>query len=407
MLLFFNFWALFGLGLFYLGPIPWEGAERAPVAVLVLCCLAAFNLAALSIRDAPVLLRAQHSPLDEPVVRYAAILVYIALSYLHLKTLTGLSIFSPSDYSLEFGDIYANYSDTLQARQRSGLVETLLMLSKAALFPVILLILIRGFKSQPFSTSLIFFPFFASSMMRGTDKEFFDIGILLLVLGHYHGVLRRRFVLMVSVVPVVLLFFLERKIGRFEGFMPPCLPNSVVCFDLSSSLADISPSLEVLYVMGANYLTQGYQGLDLAFGVPFEANFGLGHLPPLKRVLCDSFMLACDLGDFQARLSAIGWDARTNWVSVYTVLANDLHWLFVPVYFAALGFVFRVSEVNWRRSRDPQSLGALIIIALFMIYASANMQVAISMDWVFATGFLLYGQLARILAARRVAVAYR
>ncbi|MFQ5622074.1 MAG: hypothetical protein ACE5FS_01635 [Paracoccaceae bacterium] len=400
MLIFFNLWTGFSLLLFYAGPIPWEGARHPQVAILVVACLAGFDIAALSVRRPPVPVGFGKELLASPGLRFAVIAGFVVLSYLHLKSLTGLSIFDPADYSFDFGDIYANYTGALEHRTRAGLAATLLMLLKAAIFPALLLILMRDFAANRLTTALIFFPFVASSMMRGTDKEFFDIGIFILLLGFYHGMLRRRFLVLVSVVPVILLFFLERKVGRFGGFMPPCLPGSVVCFDFSSSLAAVSPALEVLYVMLSNYLTQGYQGLHLALGQGFEANFGLGHLPPVKRILCDSFDVACGLGDFQDKLTRAGWDARRNWVSVYTVIANDTHWLLLPAYFGFLGFLFRVSEIDWQRRRDPFSLGTVVTISILLIYASANMQVAVSVDWVFATCLFVYGQSARIVLAR-------
>ena len=94
--------------------------------------------------------------------------------------------------------------------------------------------------------------------------------------------------------------------------------------------------------------------------------------------------------DYQQSLTAIGWDARARWTSVHSVLANDLSFWLVPIYFMLVGVVLQRAVNAWSRSKDPTSGATIIVVTMFFVYSSANMQIAITFDWAAATILLLY-----------------
>jgi len=396
---FLNIWVLATLALFYLGPVPWPGRESPLVALMVLSCLVAFNLGAVGGARLPALPRAPRPLSGSAIGRIAVTGLWVVLAATQIYINTGRVIFDPGAYSLDFGDVYGAYQAGAGERRvtSDAFLFALAVPLKSLLFVPAMVLLATEFRRRPWIAAAILFPFLGSSMMRGTDKEMADMLILIAVLCHYHRLMNRRFLLLVGLAVVFMVFFFERKIGRFGGALPRCLPGSVVCFDFRSPLATaLGPSAEVLVVFLSNYLTQGYQGLSIAMQLPFEFNWGIGALPPLKDKLCDVLHIACRMGDFSDRLYRAGWDTRFHWQSAYTVIANDTHWLFVPVYFFAMGGLFGVSERSWRETGDGHSLVAVLLVSLFMIYASANMQIAIAMDWVVLTVFVLGGQCLRL-----------
>ncbi len=401
---FFNLWVAFTLALFYLGPIPWEARSSALPGIYVVICMVLFTLGArLGGQFAP-LGRAEPAAPVPAATKWTAIIVWMVAMAIHIQGQTGLLIFNPAHYSLDFGSIYANYQDTAENARAAGrsAIHALALLLKLALYVPVFLILAGNFRARPLMTAAILFPFIGSSMMRGTDKEMVDSLIFIAILSYHHRMLNRWVVGIMALLPVILLFFVERKIGRFEGNLPRCLPMSNVCFDFASVLAvNVSKTAEILAVFLTNYITQGYEGMYRAMSLPFEFNWGVGHLPPIKGQVCKSLGFGCAMGDFQQQLTASGWDTNFRWPSAYTVLANDLHWAFVPLYFGFLGLLHGVSEKSWKQRRDVFSLGTMTLIAIFIIYSSANMQLAISPESVLATLILFGGQTLRLVFQAR------
>lgn len=396
----FNGWVLFTLGLFYLGPVPWDGRSSWLVALIVIASMAFFTAGArlgrrmMPLAPLPALLPGGAAG------QYALVGLWILLSAVQVWSVTGLNLFNPFDYSFDFGAVYSRFQEASLERQAAGrtFLVTLAILLKSVIFVPVLLILVGEFRRRPLLGLAILFPLIGSSMMRGTDKEMVDVVIFVAILTFHHGMLTRRIVWLLALVPVMLVFFLERKVGRFSGFLPRCLPHSVVCFDFESWLATtVSPSAEIIYVFLTSYISQGYEGMARALDLPFEFNWGIGHLPLVKLQLCNTLSVGCSLGDFQARLTEAGWDTRHRWASVYTVLANDLHWVLVPAYFGGMGLLFGVSERSWRERGDRFSLAVVLLVSIFIIYSSANMQLAITLDWVLATLVLLGGQSLRLV----------
>ncbi len=408
---FYNLWVTATLALFYLGPIPWDGAADARVLLFVGGCLLAYNLGYWLVRAevSPRLGRLGFASLfNRRGPAYAAALTFVLLTAYHVHSMAGRSFLSLSSYSVDFGTIYSSYLDMLADRVPRTPMQELLLLLKAALFPVALYIFMAHFRTDRVLALLIVLPFIGSSFMRGTDKELFDVAIMALVVSHYSGMTRRHLLFLGLFGLVIAMLFVERKLARFSGQMPTCLPDSLACFDFDGALAKrFGTSVEIGRIIATNYLTQGYEGLSRAFDLRFEFNYGIGHLTPVKRLLCSSASIGCGVSDFQERLKDVGWNTDFRWASVYTALANDLHWLLTPAYFAMIGRLHRVAEIDWRQSRNPEALVSLLMVAIFFTYSSANMQLAISLDWVMATLVFVYAAVFGIRSSRCLTAAAR
>lgn len=392
LLKFINVWVLGTLVVFYLGPIAWLGARSSDVLLYVVFCLVAFNVGAWVSLPLPENRRSIATNLL-PTTRAGARTVvglYAVASLIYIFLVTGRSALDVTAYSLDFGAVYSEYG-AMVARRQAGYGELLITFIRAVLFCLGLAIFVQRAGSDWLVSILFVGPMVVSSLFRGTDKEIVDIVVLLAVVAYLRGVLTRRAILLLGAVPVVMSLFLMRRIGRFGGDLPSCLPDSGVCFNYNSAAARwLGDWAEVLYVFLANYLTNGYQGLSYALHLRWEPNYGVGHLMPIKRALCSVSDGLCVAGDYQASLTAAGWDASSKWTSVYTPIANDLSFWLVPVYLFLLGVLMGRVRRNWAETKDPTAGAALVLIVMFWVYSSANMQIAISFDWALATILFLY-----------------
>lgn len=392
MIAFYNVWAALGLVVYYFGPIDWPGSHTPAVGLYVSLCVIAFDLGVLlMVRNRPVGNSAVNRLLPSSVTRTRLLVAaYGAVSLLVLFVITGRSALDPNDYSLDFGQVYSDYGDALAARQVTP-VQQGFMVVKAGLFPIALVAFVARFRTDRVVVALFLAPMLISSMFRGTDKELVDLVVLVVVAAALHGLLTRRMILVLTLVPVVLGLFLVRRLARFGGDLPPCLPKSVACFDYSSPVAQFfGARTEVLSIFLSNYLTNGYQGLSYAFDVGWEFGGGIGHLPPVARVLCSVAEPLCASGSYQEGLRSMGWDTSTRWTSVYPVLANDLSFWLVPLYLFLLGMVFSRCLSAWRAHQDAAGGAGIVLVTMFWVYSSANMQIAISLDWALATILFLY-----------------
>jgi hypothetical protein len=381
--------------LYYFGPIPWEGRKDPWVAILVGTCVLAFNLGYMSLSN-PKTRRFSDYPLGHLLlnkqIAIGVMIAYAGLSLLHMEAVSGQSLLTVLQEGGDLNTVYSDYQAFLQDRLNLGLLDRVVLLMKGLLFPVALFLVCSFYKRSTLILLLFFGPMLLLSLARGTDKETFDLTLIFAIMAYYHGMGRRSKLAVLVAVPTVLYFFVARRYGRFGGSLPDCLPGSIVCFDFDSNLAQISHLLEIGFVLATNYITQGYEGLNIAFGLSFEPTFGLGHLQSVKNVACSFLQVGCNLETYGDRLYQFGWDARFRWSSVYTALANDLHWLLLPAYFFFIGWTLRLAEQDWQARRNPSALAVIVLIGVFTLYSSANMQLGITFDWAMATIFLLYGK---------------
>lgn len=402
---FFNIWVLATVALYYVGPIDWPGSHEPWVALFVILNVISFNIGYLALSNPK---RRRYSDFDvlglvrsrNIAIAIAIMLMYCAASILFMQLTTGQTLGTILSEGVQLDTIYTDYTTFLSERGDFNLKTQLLLLFKAGLFPIALVLLAANFQRSRIIVAVFFFPMIAFSLARGTDKETVDLFLIFALMSLYYGKrygkrLGKRLgfrVFVLSAIPILATLFVLRRFGRFAGNLPGCLPDSPACFNFESPLAQVSPLLEVAYIFATQYITQGYEGLSIAFSLDFHFNFGLGHLPPVQRAICSGLSLGCDLVNYNETLYHAGWDTSYRWSSVYTYLANDLTWFFVPLYLFFIGWSLRLAEAEWLRRGNPSALAVIVLIGIFTLYSPANMQIGISMDWAFATIFLLYGK---------------
>ncbi len=399
---FSNIWVFGTLLLFYFGPIPWDGARDGWVALVVVAAMVGLNLGCMSVPSSAVCTYRTVIPqrlANTKISAYAVMVVFILLSANQVYNATGLSFISPSSWSVNFGEIYTEYQENSRIPRVSTPLESLMSLIKAALFPLALAAFCHYFLKDRILAALFIFPMVGSSFMRGTDKETFDILVMIIICAFYSGFKRKIIVGAAVLVPIFLILFVERKLGRRED-LPACF--EFVCISYDGLLSAISPKLEFGWTMIVLYITNGYQGLSVALTVPFEFQFGLGHLPPIQRLLCSLTRMMCDISTYDDRITEAGWDAAYRWTTLFPTLANDIHFVLIPIYMFFMGRIMRCAEIFWQNEKNPIALATLIMLSIFFAYLSANMQVAISLDWAVAWIFFVYIPILTLKVQRRI-----
>lgn len=383
-----NTWVCLGLALFYFGPVNWPASGSPNVAMYVGLCLLAFNLG-FRVRTGIMKVWAVPDRVLDGHRARGVLFIHAVLALTVTFLVTGRSALDVSAYSSNFGQVYTDYGAALATRQVSG-VDQVITVLRASIFPFALIAFVSRFRTDVLASILFLGPMIISSLFRGTDKELTDVALLLLVALWLHGLLGKKALPFLAVVPVLAGLFLTRRLQRFDGELPLCLPRAGVCFDYGSWLSEnFGPSYEVLAKFVTHYLTNGYQGLDYAFRLSWSPNWGLGHLPPVSRVICDTAGF-CAESSYQESLTQAGWDASAQWTSVYPILANDLSFWLVPLYLLFLGWLARRALESWRSERSATSGATLFLVVMFWFYSSINMQVGISLEWAFATVILFY-----------------
>lgn len=387
------------VALYYLGPIAWPGRNEPWVAILVLTGLLAFNIGYSAHRPHrnPLIkrlagMRAYWSMklLPRPVA-VAFITGFLVLSVLLIQVTTGKNVLSPSSWSLSQGDVYSAYQEHISYGGILDAAGISLLLLRSILFPVALVSFCLYFRKSNYIVAIFLVGIVLLSLFRGTDKEIADASIILLTAIFYTGFGRRMVAYAVPVAMVVLFIFIERKAARYGTSLPLCLADVPVCFNYDSILARVSDKLEFGVVMLTGYLTNGYEGLSIAVRQGFEFNYGVGHLPAFKSIVCNISDRVCDASTYNERLPNVGWDTRYRWTTAYTNLADDLSFYMVPVFMFVLGVVFRRAEYCWIAARDPLSLAAIVMVSIFFAYAPANMQIGLTLEWSLAWIVIIYG----------------
>lgn len=390
LLITYNIFIALTVVMFYFGPIPWPGRYDNLIALYIFINLIAFNIGALLPRGRGQLKLKEFSFYKEKKYAYLIISIFIIASLLMTYNIVGKNPFSSGSYTLDFGKTYQEFGENLKIRE-VGTAEFILTIVKALFFPFIILIFVDRFGKDWIAVGLIIIPMIISGVLRGTDKEFFDVINMIIITAVYKKMIGKKFFLYAALIPAFLVLFLLRRLGRFDNNLPMCLPDSIACFSSQSFVAKtFGFDAEVLFVFLTNYITQGYQALHYAFFLDFNFNFLLGHMPPVKRSACKIVESLCSVDDYQIKLYEIGWDTTTRWTSAHTILANDFSFFGVPFFFLFMGLVFSKSKYHWNMYKDQMSLASLILVSSFILFSSANFQIAISLDWAMALIFFIY-----------------
>lgn len=294
-----------------------------------------------------------------------------------------------------FGDQQQNYYDTLRFGETSSRVlNAPFGFLKIAAQPLLVLATLyatmnfRRLRRREKLTLLGLYLFWVLfSVFRGTDKEIFDIAVLVLTAAavvYYRSLGARltvvqlgRSVLFVTLAVVTLVGFLsvfsQRKLTRMGGTTTICAAEAGVC-------ARPDTTLGYVYALTAGYATHGYFGMSLALQEDFDSTLPFGNAPALKPV-SDLIMGPEFLGrTYLNKIDRRGWDNGIRWSTAYTSWANDISFWLVPF---AMFFVGLLTALSWK---DAVSGGSLLGTAVFSfmatmsLFLSANNQVGIALD---------------------------
>lgn len=241
------------------------------------------------------------------------------------------------------------------------------------------------------------------SLLRGTDKEIADLIIVIfgfLLVGHCRYLCQQNYVtrrsipigakrVVLTVFVVVMLFFFffsYRKYQRLDGVIDFCIQEGSICADYSGPFLSLLPeSVAFGFAMISAYLTNGYYGLSLALDLPFESTFGLGHSSAMLSLFERLFGEAgLSENTYIAKISDLGWDSRYYWASLYTWLANDIHFIGA---LAAVGCLARWLRLAWRDAvfaNNDSAAVVFVLLCIAFIYLPANNQIGQTFDLYFS-----------------------
>jgi len=320
----------------------------------------------------------------------------------------------------------ATYSALAQKLEETDGQRTLISLARSLSYPIIFATLSFGilrWKQMSFFLWLawlfVLVSFVVFSILRGTDREIFDIVIVVgascLVVGvrdlNSHGssvfaVLFNRkafaFVIGVSVLGALVFgVFSDRRLGR-TGLSEAALTSEIsteagwlrkmcirkTCANPNHPLMQASGTrLKYGVAMFSGYLSQGYFGLSLVLNEEFTSTFGIGHSKALtrvyERITKDERLYE---RSYTHRLNNLGWDDSSQWSTIYVWIANDVGFHGTVAVLCVIGFVYGRS---WRDATEGGNDSAAIVfcfLAQLVAYIPANNQIAQTYDAYFAFG---------------------
>lgn len=243
------------------------------------------------------------------------------------------------------------------------------------------------------------------SVLRGTDREIVDLGVMigasgLLIMGRYcwaNGISLTNFLTRRSVLAAIAIFlilalvafnvFVDRRLQRYSG------NADTVCVGVQRICADEQhPTMKALgqtqrfgLAMATAYAAQGYYGVALAMGLDYQSTFGIGHSSLVARIY------AAVTGDeelyhrsYTARLGSFGWSDQYQWPSLLTWLANDVGF---PGAVVVIGIFAWVWGRSWKDAAFSNDDSAAIVFCFMMqmfFYLPANNQIMQTLDAYFA-----------------------
>ena len=239
------------------------------------------------------------------------------------------------------------------------------------------------------------------SLLRGTDKEIFDmviiIGGLVMISLARRTIFsaktvkitgRKLLIALMSVGSIGLIIFLlftYRKYQRLDSTDAFCFAENLICADYSGLLMSILPDFVSFGIsMLTSYLTNGYYGLSIALQQPWSFAYGIGHSSALlslfERFSEGSLVDATLIG----KMSAAGWDHRYYWASIFTWIANDVGFFGALVVIGLIARWFHQAWVDAVYLKNDCAAIVFILLCVLFFYLPANNQLTQTFDSYFA-----------------------
>jgi hypothetical protein len=235
------------------------------------------------------------------------------------------------------------------------------------------------------------------SLLRGTDKEIFDLFIIIgglvlirqrrIILNNFNikknSFKKRSVLLIITLVLSATIFsvFTYRKYQRMGSTAEFCVADNLVCAEYDGILMSMLPDfLNFGFAMLTGYLTNGYYGLSLALNQPFEFAYGLGHSSALQQLFQKIFDITVLDLTLIGKASASGWDHRYYWFTIFPWIASDVGFLGSLIF---IGFVARWFKESWRDSiycNNDCAAVVFVLLCILFFYLPANNQLTQTLD---------------------------
>ena len=247
-------------------------------------------------------------------------------------------------------------------------------------------------------SSLIF------SVMRGTDREVADLllvggSALLIVFARAkverlrEGALsavgqmnptkrkRRRYLLSIMIGVLALAaaaaVFSGRKEDRMGTISAFCFAESGACANYNHPLvAPLNDRGRFAVTMASSYLTNGYYGLSIALGEPWEPTWGIGHSGALVHIY--SQLTKSDtlhMKTYNYRNGDKGWPEDYFWSTMLTSLANDVSFPGAVVLMALFAWVWGRSWIDATVANNDCAAIVFCLAMFTIFYFPANLQI--------------------------------
>lgn len=125
---------------------------------------------------------------------------------------------------------------------------------------------------------------------------------------------------------------------------------------------------------GTIYLTQGYYGMSLSTGIPFETTYGLGHSKFITEAMRKYLEVDLTPRTFQHKIDH-EWSATGQWHSAYSQWANDVGFSGVALVMLALGFYVCAIWISAVTTHNVAAVCSIPLLATLIFFIPANNQV--------------------------------
>ncbi len=235
----------------------------------------------------------------------------------------------------------------------------------------------------------------AFGVLRGTDKETVDLGIVIGVTivavalrARHQGAFSRTkltasFLAAILLMGIVAEIFIWRKNQRLgevsDGY---CHHLTGRCADYDNVFVRWLPDQDRLgAILAINYLSQGYYGLSMALEEDFTFSYGLGHSnfvldKATSLVGTQSIVQRTYIGKIHQR----GWDRKRVWSTLYVWIANDVGFTGAVFVMFWVGFAFALSWKDFLSYGNAPALLFFLHLVITFFYASMNNQIMLSAD---------------------------
>lgn len=123
-----------------------------------------------------------------------------------------------------------------------------------------------------------------------------------------------------------------------------------------------------------SYMVQGYNGMSIALEEDFNSSFGIGHSVFLQKTFADHFGIDVRDRTFQHKITK-QWDEFSYWHSFYSYVANDVGFWGVTIVMLILGIYFSTVYLSAIMEDNFYAKMLLPLFGILFLYIPANNQI--------------------------------